>query len=410
VQLLFKLASRNLRRHLRRTLITASSIAFGLGVLIFASVLADGAHRDLVKMAVTTMSGHVVLQGRGYQEDRDVKIVVPDAAARTTKLAQAFPEGTVVPRIFLQGLLTSPNGATGVALTAVDPVIETKVSDLHEKLIDGEFVGEDKTDIVLGVTLAESLNVQLGDKVVLMMQSGPDVQSQLFRVKGIFKSGAEEMDGFFGIVPLSAAQQILGITDAVSQLAVVVDIDDDLESLRARATAAAGGETVEVLTWRESIPDVYEYIVLDDVGMWSMLMVVILMAAIGVLNTVLMSVLERVREFGVMLSLGMSQARLAGVVLIESLLIGTIAGLIGLGFGLAVGYYLVVNGLDYGPMIGAETMDVAGVSMSTMMYGYMDMPKALLFTVLTVGVTVLAGLYPVRWAARLTPVKAIAHH
>jgi ABC-type lipoprotein release transport system permease subunit len=407
--LLFKLAARNLRRHLRRTLITASSISFGLAFLIFGSVMQDGMHRDTVKIAVSSMSGHVVVQGKEYQEKRDAKIVVPGASERMKKLAAEFPDGKVVPRIFLGGLLTSPHGAMGVGLTAVDPQIETTVSDLHEKIVEGEFVGAKKTDIVIGATLAESLDVQLGDKVVLMMQSGKEVQSQLFRVKGVFKSGVEEMDGFFAIITVPAAQQMLGVTDAVSQLAVVMDIDDDLEGLRARAKNVAGGEAVEVLTWPESIPEVYEYIVLDDVSMWIFLLVIILMASVGVLNTVLMSVLERVREFGVMLSLGMSQRRLAGVVLMESLLIGIIAGLIGLGMGLGIGYYLGAVGLDYGPMMGGETMEVAGVAVSTMLYGYVDLPKAILFTVLTVLVTIGAGLYPVWWAGRLTPVKALAH-
>jgi ABC-type lipoprotein release transport system permease subunit len=409
MSLIFKLAARNLRRHLRRTLITASSISFGLAFLIFGSVMQDGMHRDTVKIAVSSMSGHVVVQGIGYQEDRDAKIVVPGASARMEKLAAEFKDGTVVPRIFLGGLLTSPHGAMGVGLTAVDPKVETTVSDLHEKVVEGEFVGDNKTDIVIGATLAESLDVKLGDKVVLMMQSGKEVQSQLFRVKGVFKSGVQEMDGFFAIITVPAAQQMLGVIDAVSQLAVVVDIDDDLEGLRARASAVAGGEGVEVLTWPESIPEVYEYIVLDDVGMWIFLLVIILMASVGVLNTVLMSVLERVREFGVMLSLGMSQGRLAGVVLMESLIIGCIAGLIGLGMGLALGGYLGTYGIDYGPMMGGETMEVAGVAVSTMLYGYVDYPKAILFTVLTVFVTAAAGLYPVWWASRLTPVKALAH-
>jgi ABC-type lipoprotein release transport system permease subunit len=181
----FKIASRNLRRHLRRTVITASSIATGLAFLVIGSAMGDGAYRDMVKNAVSMMAGHVVLQGEGYQDKRDENIVVPDASGRSDRLREAFPDATIAPRVFLSGLLTSPTGATGVALTAVDPKIEAEIGELDEKITAGEFLGDNKTDILIGATLAETLGVGVGDKVVLMMQSGPDVQSLLFRVAGI---------------------------------------------------------------------------------------------------------------------------------------------------------------------------------------------------------------------------------
>lgn len=408
--MLLKIAGRNLRRHLRRTLITASSIAFGLAFLVVGSAMGDGAYRDMVEGAVSMMAGHVVVHGEGYHEERDAKIVVRDATARAARLREAFPDATVVPRVFLSGLLTSPTGATGVSLTAVEPALEREVGDFDDKLVDGAFLGDDKTDILIGATLADSLGVQVGDKIVLMMQSGADVESLLFRVKGIYRTGIGDVDGFFALITIPAAQQLLGVTDAVSQLGVLLPADDeDHDELRAAATAAAGGDGIEVLSWPEALPEVYEYIVLDMVGMWVMLGVIILMAAIGVLNTVLMSVLERVREFGVMLSLGMSRQRLAGIVLLESLLIGIVAGVIGLGLGLAASYPLVVNGLDVSELMGAENLDVAGVSMSAMLYGYIKWPKILVFTLLTIAVTVLAGLYPVWWVSRLTPIKAMTH-
>jgi ABC-type lipoprotein release transport system permease subunit len=200
------------------------------------------------------------------------------------------------------------------------------------------------------------------------------------------------------------------VTDAVSQLAVIQPNDDqDHDELRAAAASAAGGGGIEVLTWPEAMPEVYEYIVLDMVGMWVMLGALMLMAAIGVLNTVLMSVLERVREFGVMLSLGLSRARLASIVLLESLLIGVLAAGLGLGVGAAASYPLVVNGIDVSEMMGAENLEVAGTSMSAMLYGHIIWSKIFIFTLLTILVTALAGIYPVWWTLRLTPIKALQH-
>jgi ABC-type lipoprotein release transport system permease subunit len=406
---LFKLAARNLRRHVRRTLLTASSVSLGLALLIMGSTLGDGMHRDTVKIAVSQMAGHVVLQAKGFQEDRKLENVIDDATARQARLHKEFPDATIVPRAFLQGLLTSTGGSMGVALTAVDPEVEKKLNDIDDKIVEGEFIGDKKTDLVIGTTLADTLDVQVGDKVVLMIQSGNEVESQLFRVKGLFKTGMEEMDGFFGLVPLSAAHEILGKDDAVHQLAVIADMDDDLKGMARRASAVAGGPNIEALTWPEAIPEVHEFIVLDDLGLWIFLAIIVIIGAIGVLNTVLMSVLERVREFGVMLSLGMSQRRLASIVIIESLLIGAVSALLGLAIGIAGSIPLENTGIDYSALMGTESMSIAGVSVSTVMYGYLDYGKAILFTGITVVVTVLAGVYPVWWAARLTPIKALAH-
>lgn len=407
---LVKLAARNIMRQWRRTLITSSAISFGLALLILGSAMGDGMHRDSVKTAISMMSGHVVVQARGWQEERDAQMVVRNAGTVVTSLAKAFPDAKVVQRIFLQGLLTSTHGSTGVALTAVDPAVERQVSTMHEKVIRGEFVGEGRTDVVIGATLAETLDVDVGDKVVLMLQVKGVIESRLFRVKGVFKTGADELDGFFGMITLPAAQEVLGVGNSVTQVAVVLDHDSGLLQAQRRAQSAVGRpDELEVLTWKEALPELRDYIVLDDASMYVLMLVIALIAAIGVLNTVLMSVLERIREFGTMLALGTTPGRLSVVVAAECLLLGLLAAVVGLGVGLALSWPLCTQGLDYSSLVEGKSIDVAGVPMSTMIYGYISWPKMAIFSGLTVLITVLSGLYPVWWVSRLTPVKAMAH-
>jgi ABC-type lipoprotein release transport system permease subunit len=407
--LLIKLGARNLRRHLRRTLITSSAIAFGLFFLIVGATMGDGQYRDTVKNAVRLMSGHVVVQGEGWQKKQEADILVKDGAAVAEKLRQAFPTAAVARRVFLNGLLTSPEGAMGVGLNAVVPSEEEHISEIKKRLIEGRYVGEDKADILIGATLAETLGVQLGDKVVFMVQSKGVVESQLFRVCGLFKTGADEMDGFFGVIHLAAAQKLLHLGDAVTQVAVILDQDQPLDEMKASAVSAVGTEGLEVLTWKESMPEVWDYIILDRWSMYIMVGLIGLIALVGVLNTILMSVLERVREFGTMLALGMSQRRLAALVLVESILLGIVATIIGAGLGVAAGLYLANTGIDYSAIVGGDTMTVAGVPVETMLYGYVSWSKIFAFSGLTVLVTIISGLYPVWWASRLTPVKAMAH-
>ncbi len=407
--LLIKLAFRNLRTNLRRTLITSSAIAVGLLFLIFGTVSQDGAHREMVRSAISMMAGHIIVQGDGYQEKRESDLVVTDARNTQKKLQDAFPGTTVLPRVFLQGLLTSPEGAMGVGLTAVDPAVEKSISDFDEKIVEGHYLSDNPRDIVIGKTLGETLDVTLGDKVVFMMQVKGVVQSRLFRVSGIFRTGADSIDGFAGVVSLKAGQELLGIENAVNQLALILDYDTDLDEAAQQTASALQRDDVEILNWQEAMPEVYEYILIDDLGLWIFLMLIGIMVAIGILNTMLMSVFERIRIMGTMMALGMKPKQLALLVFWESAILGVFASTVGTALGIGLCYPVVKDGLDYAKMMGVETMEVAGIPMNLLIYGYYDWPKFVIFFFITVLLTILAGLYPIWWTSKLSPIRAMQH-
>ncbi len=405
---LLKLAFRNLLRQRRRTIITSIAIAGGLFILILFSVLGDGAHREMVQTTIGMMSGNVVVQDTGYLADPALKRRIERVADVVTALEATFPDQMVLARTFAPGLLTSPSGSVGITLFAVQPAREAKVSKLDDKLTDGTWLSGDIYDIVLGATLAESLGVGLGEKVVFMVQIGNELESRLFRVKGVFRTGADEFDGFIAAVDLEAMRAMTGAADSASQVSVIFAEELDVASARDRAKAAIGRDDVAVLTWMEANPALYEYIVVDDLGMWVMMLLIALIAAIGVLNTMLMSVLERTHELGVLLALGLSKGKLALMIFFEALLLGIFSAALGVIAGVAVGQIWVVNGLDATALMGGESMTVAGAPMDLVIHGYLDGPKTALFAGITIFITVLSGLYPVWWTTRLTPVGAMS--
>jgi ABC-type lipoprotein release transport system permease subunit len=405
---LLKLAFRNLLRQRRRTIITSIAIAGGLFILILFSVLGDGAHREMVQTTIGMMSGNVVVQDTGYLADPALKRRIERVADVVTALEATFPDQMVLARTFAPGLLTSPSGSVGITLFAVQPAREAKVSKLDDKLTDGTWLSGDIYDIVLGATLAESLGVGLGEKVVFMVQIGNELESRLFRVKGVFRTGADEFDGFIAAVDLEAMRAMTGAADSASQVSVIFAEELDVASARDRAKAAIDRDDVAVLTWMEANPALYEYIVVDDLGMWVMMLLIALIAAIGVLNTMLMSVLERTHELGVLLALGLSKGKLALMIFFEALLLGIFSAALGVIAGVAVGQIWVVNGLDATALMGGESMTVAGAPMDLVIHGYLDGPKTALFAGITIFITVLSGLYPVWWTTRLTPVGAMS--
>ena len=407
--MILKLALRNLRRHLRRTLLTATAIAIGLAMLIVSSGFSDGVHNQMVDAGISSMAGHVVIQGAGWQESREMDVVVPDSPALAQRLSALLPDARVVSRVYLQGLLTSSSGSIGVAISAVEPLAEVTVGDLQDKMVSGGYLTADPTSIVLGATLAETLAVGPGDKLVLMVQHGGEIQSRLFRVTGTFRIGIDEIDGFYAQINLPAAQDLLELGHDVTQISAHLPSARDTHRATALVQRNLADPAIDILPWPKALPDLYEWVLIDEAGLYVMILIIAVIVAMGILNTVLMSVLERMREFGVMLALGISPRKLALLVFSEALLLGLFATTAGLVLGLLGHWPLAVHGLDYSAMMGGETIEAAGVAMDSMVYSDLTAYKVAIFCLLTLAMTLLSSLYPAWKAATLQPIQCLQH-
>jgi ABC-type lipoprotein release transport system permease subunit len=405
-----RLALRNLRRNLRRTLITGLAIGFGLALLIVSSGFGDGTHGQMIASGIGAMAGHVVVQGPGWQQRREADIVVPNSSTVRAKLAKVAPDATVVGRVFLQGLLTSPRGSAGVQLSAVEPEREREVDDLHAKIVEGTYLDGNRQGIVLGKTLAETLGVGIGDKLVLMAQRRGEIESRLMRVQGIFRVGIDEIDGFHGQLPLATAQELLGLGSEVTQLSLHLKSQRTVQETLASTVAALKGEKVEVLAWDEALPDLSRWVALDDGFLYVFMLVIAVIVAMGITNTVLMSVLERMRELGVLLAVGMTPRRLWLMVVTEGALLGLFSVVAGAGVGLLLNWPLAVWGIDYGGLAGGgDSIEAAGVALAAHQYSDLSGVKVVVFAVLAFAMTVLASLYPAFKAARLRPIRCLQH-
>lgn len=407
---LLKLAFRNLLRNRRRTLITASAITFGMALMIWTNQLGYGMYQEMMRVGISTAAGHVVVQKDGYQADPDPLDVVLGADEVQASLQAAFPEATVLQRSRLQGLLMTSANTVGIGVMAVQPGPETSVTDWHEKLVKGEWLEDaDDRGILLGAQLRERLEADIGDKVVLMGQGKEEVTSRLFRVRGVFRTGAAELDAFTAIVGLSAAQQFLETPDAANQVSVhLTDIRSTDEAV-ATARDRVGADGVEVLGWAEAMPEMVEFIRTDRGGNVVMMGILGVIVAIGVLNTILMSVMERMREFGVMLALGTPPSSLATVILLEGLLLAVFSVGAGVVLGMAGTWPLVEYGLDYSELMGGETMETAGVVIQTQIHSAWDPVGTTAYALGGLVLTTLSAVYPAWRASRLEPVAAMHH-
>jgi ABC-type lipoprotein release transport system permease subunit len=364
VLLLVKIGWRNLWRNPRGTLLTALALGLGLTLLLISLGLLDGSHEQMVDNAVRFGTGHVVIQAQGYQDTASVELLLPARVVSTTgeflhtESLKHVLRG-MSPRLLASGLLSSAANASGVSMMGVIPKQERSVSLIPQRIVEGNYLNDDQqSGVVIGTELARMLAVKVGAKVVLMTQAvqppgteatdagGGEMQSTLLRVSGIFRTGIQAIDAHIIQLPLPEAQALLGVSDRVTQVAVLLEREGDSLMVVRGLQKQLTGVPVEILPWRESMPTLAQSILLDEAFNYVMNGVVLAMVGLGILNTILMRVIERRYEFGLCLALGLRPVQLAVMIIGESLALTAISLALGLVLGLSAQHYFATAGLD----------------------------------------------------------------
>jgi ABC-type lipoprotein release transport system permease subunit len=402
------LAWRNVWRNSRRTGLTVTATVFAVVLVVFFVAFAAGVHEKMIEDSVRVHSGHLSISGEGYLENRTLEEFIHfDTDARRMLEETAGVYG-FAPRVASFALASFGDSTRGVAVLGVDPVLEPTVSTLQRRVKRGTFVNGVSRGVVLGERLARSLSADLGDEVLLYSVAySLETAYDLFQVVGIAKLPDPLLDRTLAIITLSDAQAFYAYGDRVSEIAVLATDSDAAGPLAAvlGAALANGSMTAEVHTWRESMPELEQFIILDDAGMYVLLAILVIVVAFGIFNTILMSVLERKREFGVMLALGMRPRALFRLVYLESLLLAVVGLVIGLGLGLAIVLYFQANPIEITAVELVQAMEMIGAEpLLTWKLKLMN-PVGSVLTVLCVAI--LAALYPAIVASHGRPVDVL---
>ena len=405
---MFKLAWRNLWRRKRRTAITVISIAIGVGLCLFFTGLGDGMYGQVISMAVRSGSGHLVLENPAYRDDQVLKhtIRAGDALIRAVQQLEGL-EGYSL-RISGPGMVSTSYGTVGGAFDAVQPELDREFSLLNRNLVEGRYL-ESGRDMIVGTELARKLKVNIGSKVVLTAQDrdGETVQD-LFRVVGTFRTRSDMMDGFYFQITLDRAREMLGLQDdELTQVGVYLSDrhlqDEALERLRGSVPVQAGGTAV--VPWQDVLTDLANYIEVDSASNYIFQALLFLVILAGVLNTVLMSVMERTYEFGVMLSIGMSRMRLMTMVVVECAMLACIGTACGAALGWAENAVLYRYPIDLSSYVPDAT--VGGFFMDMALQMNLTTPHFIITLALVFILILIVGVYPAFKAARIEPVDAL---
>jgi putative ABC transport system permease protein len=402
----FIIAWRNILRNKRRSLITVFAIGFGLGAMIFIWGYIDGAHLQMKENFTGLLMGHLQIHEAGFEKTISISRVMKNPEAIEVVLKKDPGIVSYCPRVRTFALFSTTENSVGGMLVGIDPASESKVSKIKNTVVSGRFLADaDIRGIVIGSVLAENLHVAVGDKVVAMAQaSDGTLGAEAFRVVGLIKTGVEEIDKGIAFVPLQDVQRILILGGAITDFVIRTQSFDRLDRVAERLKTHLSGENVEVMTWAEISPILEQWMDFDEAFAYVFLLIVLIVIVAGILNTILMSMLERTKEFGVMMALGTKGYQLAIMVGIESFLLG----IMGLVFGILIGLSSIGIFSHYGIPISAKVKEaMASFFMSDVIYPTIELDHLISSALVVLISTILVSLYPAWKVARLKPVKAL---
>jgi len=404
---ILSMASRNVIRNWRRTLVTTLAMGFAGFIMILFASLTEGLLYTSERNAVAMNLGDMQIHAEGYRDDPDLYKRIGNASDLVRKLQQAGFHAAQ--RVYGFGLAAAGSASAGVQLRGIDLTNEATVTQIHKHVMQGNWLADtDPKGVVIGKKLGRTLNVKPGDEVVIIGQATDgSMANDLYTVRGILKSIGEEVDraGFFMVE--RAFRELMVLPQGAHEITVMrPDRSRDLESATTQVAALAPG--YETLHWRSLRPVIARILDLADAQTIVMVLITYVAVAMIVLNAMLMSVFERIRELGVMKAIGVTPWQILLLIYVETMAQVTVASIIALSSGWSVARYFQNNGIDLSAIAGSTSF--GGVAIDPIWYAYVTKEAVIIPIVFLFIIAAAAVIYPAIKAAVIRPVKAIYYH
>jgi ABC-type lipoprotein release transport system permease subunit len=386
------------------------AIAFASLLLVFMLSFQFGSYETMINSAVKIHTGHLQVQAKGYQDKRSIRLVVPDPEAIGSIFNRTPGIEAFTYRANGFSLVSSEERTYGVMVIGIDPIREANVSTLKKVIRQGSYLSaEDTNQALVGELLAKNLQVGLGDELVVLGQ-GRDgsVAATVVKVKGIYNSGQDEFDRSSIQIPLRHFQDTYSMRGSVHEVVALAASLGEISAIKRSVSGAVEKQESEhdlvVLDWMDLMPGLVEGIQLDLVSGLILYVILIVVVAFSILNTFLMAVFERTKEFGVLMAIGTTPGRLTKVLLLESWTMTVVGIVLGMIAGSLVTWYFQVHGIS----IAGTSEVVRQFGIPERMYPRLSFLSVSIGPILVLFITSLAALYPALKVRRLRPVEALA--
>ncbi len=400
--MLIRIAWRNIWRSPIRSWIIIAALTVGMFAGVFSSTFINGWMTQRLRDGVETETGHVQVFRKGYQNNREASLYFSPGDI------QALSDNPSVVgtsrRMIAQGMAASAEAARGVVAYGVNPGSEKKVLNLHEKIVEGAWFDTPYSrPVIIGQKLANQLNLKLKSRMVIRFQ---DVDGTLtggsFRVAGIFKTSNSSFDGSHVWIKNDTMSELLGISSEDCH-SVVVRLDDADKAQNIAAELQKKLSKAEALPWKELSPELGYLTELGNTYLYIFVVIILLTLGFGIINTMLMVVLERVREIGMLMSVGMARWRIFFMIVLETVMLSSTGGLLGISLGMLVVWRLSISGID----LSVWSTGLTEMGFDPMVYPEWDAILVTNIALLVVLTGILASLYPAWKALKLKPSEAV---
>ncbi len=399
-----KLAWRNIFRNKRRTYITGTAIAIGLAALIFLDALYIGMANNMIASATASFTGEGQVHAKGFLDTQDADKTIAGLDGIEARLAKDPRIKAFTVRTLSQGMVTSPANVNPVLLVGVNPATEKSLSQADEVITQGAFfAGDDPQNIVIGSRLAELLEVGLGDRlVVTVSQAGSgELAQDLFRVSGIYHFNIQDLDGGLAFIRLGKAQALLGLDHRANEIALAFRdprlSENESDPFWAEYSTAGN----EAQGWTKLFPALKSIYDLSQFATYILGILLFAVVALGIINTLFMSIYERMFEFGVMRAVGTRPWGIRKLVVQEAGALALLSIVMGVGLALVLTAIFSRLGFDY------KGVEFAGVTIRNLIYPVMTLRQYILFPLCVLVFTLIVGLYPAAYASRMSVTGAM---
>ncbi|MFT7590198.1 MAG: putative ABC transport system permease protein [bacterium] len=399
--LLLKIAWKNIWRNKTRSFVVITAISLGLWAGVFGSAFVQGMMKSKVEVVIQTEMSHIQVHVPEFREEFSGKLYIKNAKEVTADFKLNPEVEAVSERVIAMGGLATSRKNGMIKLVGINPEDEKKVSNIYEKVIEGTyFKSTKKRPIVISKKTADDYGVKMNSKVVFTMQDvNGNITSNAYRVVGIFKTGNPMYDRMTAFVKVDQMRNAYGLTEGANEIAVW--LKDYSESEAVAASIQDKHKDLEVLAWLDLSVGMRMMIEAFDTYLYIIVGIILVALLFSIVNTMLMAVLERVREIGMLMAIGMTKSRVFRMIMFETIFMTMIGAPIGLFLS-----WLTIN------FFGKSGIDLSGAAyedqgFGSVVYPYLESSSYMGVTIMVLVMSLLAAIYPALKALSLKPVEAI---
>ncbi len=404
--MILKIAFRNTFRQKRRTILTALAMAVGFTLLSLTIGLSDGAYGGIIEMFTRNRTGHIQVHREGYLDKPSLYETIDGYTTVGEKIQRTEGVEAWTPRVYAAGLGSVGEKSTAVQIIGIDVTREIQATRFDNKVVEGSVLAETPShQAVIGTGLAKILSAKVGSEIVVFSQAADgSLANDVYKIIGIAESGDDPTDRTVCYLHIEDAQELFVLEGRAHEIAVIVSNINHVDKVTNAIEASLNDSSLDVAPWQVVAKSFYRAMRADQQGDAISRWVIMLIVAIGVLNTVLMSVLERTREYGVLKAVGTTPFQIFRLVICEVVIIALGSICIGALLGVLANYLLSIYGITY-----PEEISYGGMKFKTL-YAEVNV-RSLITPAITVMLSAaVVSLFPAIKAARILPARAMRTH